>query len=141
MQRFIMAGHQVENKVNERTVFRAGVNYGRLGGSVEYKVEDKHHAINSEKCEKQFIRSQKSGDKRKRVAQGATAGFFAGGLLGGGAGAGIGAVIGSIVPGVGTLIGAAVGATIGGITGAGTVGGAGVAVGAGVAAVLPDDKD
>ena len=44
---------------------------------------------NCDRGAKQFVRSQRASDRRKRVAQGATAGFFAGGLVGGRAGAGI----------------------------------------------------
>ena len=121
--------------------FNTGVNARGLGMNVGVEAYEERQAINCEMGAKQHIRGQRASDKRKRIAQGATAGFFAGGLVGGGAGAGIGAFIGSIVPGVGTLIGAAVGATIGGIAGVGTAGGAGVAVGAGVAAALPDEKD
>ena len=124
-----------ERRVNLR------MNDGVHSMNVGYEANDQRQATNCDRSAEQHVRSQRASDKRKRVAQGATAGFFAGGLVGGGAGAGIGALIGSIVPGPGTLIGAAVGATIGGIAGAGTVGGTGVAVGAGVAAALPDEND
>ena len=134
-----MAGHQHSTKEERKLNF--GLNDSVHSMHVGYEANEQRHATNCDRGAKQFVRSHRASDKRKRVAQGATTGFFAGGLVGGGAGAGIGALIGSIVPGVGTLIGAAVGATIGGIAGAGTVGGAGVAVGAGVAAALPDEKD
>lgn len=136
-----MAGRNRQHTTREQRRFNLGVNDGVHNMNIGYEANDQREAVNCDRGAKQFVRSHRASDRRKRVAQGATAGFFAGGLLGGGAGAGIGALLGSIVPGVGTLIGAAVGATIGGITGAGTVGGTGVAIGAGVAAALPDDKD
>ena len=129
----------------EERRFNLRMNDGVHSMNVGYEANDHRQAINCDRSAKQHVRSQRASDKRKKVAQGATTGFFAGSLVGGGAGAGagaaIGAVIGSIIPGPGTLIGAAVGATIGGIAGAGAVGGTGVAVGAGVAAALPDEKD
>ena len=134
-----MAGCQHTTKEERKLNF--GLNDGVHSVNFGCEANEQRLATNCERSAKQFVRSHRASDKRKRVAQGATAGFFAGGLIGGGAGAGIGALIGSVVPGVGTLIGAAVGATIGGIAGTGTVGGAGVAVGAGVAAALPDEKD
>ena len=130
-----------QHKTNEKKRVKIGMNIGVHRVNFDYKANDQRHAINCARSAKQFVRSHRANDKRKRVAQGATTGFFAGGLVGGGAGAGIGALIGSVVPGVGTFIGAAVGATIGGIVGGSTVGGAGVAVGAGVAAVMPDEKE
>lgn len=134
-----MAGRQHTTK--EETKLNIGLNDGVHSMHVGYEANEHCQATNCEKSAKQHVKSQRASDKRKRVAQGATAGFFAGGLVGSGAGAGIGALIGSIVPGPGTLIGAAVGATIGGIVGGSTIGGTGVAVGAGVAAALPDEKD
>ena len=130
-----------QHTTKEEKKFNLGVKDGVHSMNIGYEANEQRQATNCEMSAKQHVRSQRASDKRKRIAQGATAGFFAGGLVGGGAGAGIGAIVGSIVPGVGTLIGAAVGATIGGITGVGTAGGAGVAVGAGVAAALPDEKD
>ena len=132
-----MANANRRHTTRERINFNLGVN--DHGVNVDYDAEQLRQATNCDLAAQQHARSQRANDKRKRVAQGATAGFFAGGLTGAGIGTGLGALIGSIVPGPGTLIGAAVGATIGGICGAGTVGGAGVAVGAGVAAVLPND--
>ena len=141
-----MDDHQHTEHVSQD---RKGVKFGASskGHKVEfgYDTEESYRCVNSKEGEKRYGKSQRASDKRKRVAQGATAGFFAGGLTGGGVGtgvgAGIGAIIGSIVPGPGTLIGAAVGATIGGIVGVGTVGGAGVAAGTGIAAAMSDDKD
>ena len=134
-----MAGRNRQHTTREQRRFNLGVNDGVHNVNISYEANDHREAVNCDRSAEQFARSQRASDRRRRVAQGATAGFFAGGLVGGGAGAGIGALLGSIVPGVGTLIGAAVGATIGGITGAGTVGGTGVAVGAGVAAAVRDD--
>jgi hypothetical protein len=131
--------------IKEGMKINVGVKGGMHGincnAQLGFEANDQHHAINCDRGAKQFVKIQRAKEKRKRVAQGATAGFFAGGLVGGGAGAGIGAIIGSIIPGPGTLIGAAVGATIGGIVGAGTAGGTGVAVGAGVAAALRSESN
>ena len=127
----------------EKMKVNLGVN--DKGINVGYESNDQRHAINCDRSAEQHVKSQRASDKRKRVAQGATAGFFSGGLVGGGAGAGagagIGAIVGSVVPGPGTLVGAVVGATIGGIVGVGTVGGTGVAVGARMAASSSDNED
>ena len=133
-----MAVADRQHITREERRFNLQINDGVHGVNVGCEANNQRQAINCDRGAEQHVRSQRASDKRKRVAQGATAGFFAGGLVGGGAGVGIGAFIGSIVPGPGTLIGAAVGATIGGITGAATVGGTGVAVGAGVGAALSD---
>ena len=148
MQRSIMAAADRQHITREERRLNLWINDGvhSHGMNVGYEANDQRQATNCDGSAEQHVRSQRASDKRKKVAQGATTGFFAGTLVGGGAGAGagaaIGALIGSIVPGPGTLIGAAVGATIGGIAGAGAVGGTGwVAVGAGVAAALLDEND
>ena len=106
----------------------------RRGVNVHFGAGGKYHCTNCDRGAVEFARSQRARDRRRRVAQGATAGFFAAALTGGGIGAGVGAIIGSIVPGPGTLLGAAVGAAIGGGIGGGTLGGVGVVTGATVAA-------
>lgn len=118
-------------------VSKDGVNFSVVNN-------ESYSGRNNPQLVQQQVRNLRAVARRRRVAQGATAGFFTGSLFGGGAGAGIGAAVGaglgSIVPGVGTLIGAVAGATIGGIVGAGTAGGAGVSAGAVIAASIKSDE-
>ena len=83
----------------ENTKFGAAAD--NRGANFHFEAGGTYHATNCDKAADAFARSRRARDRRSRVAQGATAGFFAGGLTGSGIGAAVGAIVGSIVPGPG----------------------------------------